>query len=214
MLYRHNIKKDSTGARILEMSYDVSEFSLFEMSGKIQKPYHYTKKIAFELKNSGYLQSECRGRYFITQKGRWFVICQRLDGLSFLSLCLLAEIYHKIKINPKLFYRLSTFRQYYEKDYDVGGGGDGGFSLPTAIYDSKSISKSFQSLRARNMVYVTFKDFIKMTRPVIDFLKIYDDDLDSLYVWCNDIFEKCVDHTLENGKLCFNMKRIFPKGTN
>ena len=210
MLYRHNIKKKSTGAKILEMACDVSEFSLFEMSGKIKKPHHYTKKIVLVLKYSGYLQSEYRGKYSITQKGRWFAICQRLDGLSFLSLCLLAEIYHKVKTNQELFYRFSTFRQYYEKDYCDGGC----VSSSTSIYSSSNISKSLLLLRERNLVYIVSGDFIKMTRPMIDFLEKYDDDLDSLYNWCNDTFEKCMDYSIENNKINPSVKNLFSKGPN
>jgi len=208
MLYRSNIKKNSTSAKILETSYDVSELPLFEMSERIRKPYLYTKKIALELKYSGYLKSESRGKYSITQKGRWFVICQRLDGLSFLSLCLLAETYHKVKANQELFYQLSTFRQYYQEDYGSNN------SSSTAIYNSKNISKSLRLLRERNLVYVVSSDFIKMTRPMMDFLVKYDEDLDSLYDWCNDTYEKCISHTIENKKFDSNMRNFFSKGSN
>jgi len=208
MLYRNNIKKNSTAAKILEMSYDISEFSLFEMLRNIKKPYPYAKKIALELKYSEYLKSESRGRYSITQKGKWFVICQRLDGLSFLSLCLLAETYHKVKTNPELFYQLSAFKQYYEEGYGRG------ISSSTAIYNSKNISKSLRLLRTRNLVHVVSGDFIKMTRPMMNFLEKYDEDLDSLYIWCNDTYEKCVDHSIENKKFDSNMKNIFSQGSN
>lgn len=208
MLYRNNIKKDSTAARILETSYDVSEFSLFEMVEKIRKPYLYTKKITLELKYSGYLKSKNRGRYSITQKGRWFVICQRLDGISFLSLCLLAEIYHKVNTNPESFYQLSTFRRYYERDYDND------ISPSTAIYNCKNISKSLRLLKERNLVYAVNGDFIKMTRPMIDFLARYDEDLDSLYGWCNDTYEKCINHIIENTKFDPKIGNLFSKGSN
>ena len=208
ILYRNNIKKNSTAARILETSYDVSEFSLFEMVEKIKKSYLYTKKIALELKYSEYLKSNGRGRYFITQKGRWFVICQRLDGLSFLSLCLLSEIYHKVKKNSDLFYQLSTFRNYYQKDY-------GGINFSsTAIYKRKNISKLLVLLKERNLVYVLCGDFIKMTKPMIGFLAKYDDDLDSLYNWCNDTYEKCITYTIENKKFNPKIGKLFSKGTN
>ena len=208
MLYRNNIKKDSTAARILETSYDVSEFSLFEMVEKIKKPYPYTKKIALELKYSEYLKSTSRGRYSITQKGRWFVICQRLDGLSFLSLCLLAETYHKVKSNPELLYQMSAIRRYYEKNY-----GDDN-SSSTAIYKRRNISRSLRLLKERNLVYVVNGNFIKMTRPMIDFLARYDEDLDSLYDWCNDTYEKCTSHVIENKKFDPNMRKLFSKGSN
>ncbi|MGH1521705.1 MAG: hypothetical protein ACRBB2_04960 [Nitrosopumilus sp.] len=208
MLYRNNIKKNSAAARILETSYDVSEFSLFEMFQKIKKPYLYTKKIALELKYSQYLKSNGRGRYSITQKGRWFVICQRLDGLSFLSLCLLAEIYHKVKKNSDLFYPLSVFRNYYQKDY-----GDNN-SLSTAIYKDKNISKSFQLLRQRNLVYVVCDDFIRMTAPMIAFLEKYDKDLESLCHWSNDTYEKCITYTIENNRFNPKVGKLFSKGSN
>jgi len=208
MLYRTNIKKNSVAARILETLYDVSEFSLFKIVDKIKKPYLYTKNITLELKYSGYLISHSRGRYSITQKGRWFVICQRLDGLSFLSLCLLAETHHKVKTNPELFYQLSTFRRYYEKDYDNDN------SSSIAIYNCKNISKSLRLLKERHLVYVVNYDFIKMTRPMIDFLARYDEDLDSLYDWCNDTYEKCINHIIENTKFDPKIGNFFSKGPN
>lgn len=208
MLYRCNIKKNSTAAKILETSYDVSEFSLFEMVGKIKKPYLYTKKIALELKYSKYLKSKNRGRYSIAQKGRWFVICQRLDGLSFLSLCLLAEIYHKVKNNSDLFYQFSSFRQYYEINF-----GSNNFSS-TAIYKRKNISKSLVLLRERNLVYVMCGDFIRMTQPMIDFLEKYDEDLESLHLWSNVTYEKCITHIIENKKFNPKIGKLFSKGSN
>ena len=208
MLYRNNIKKDSVAARILETSYDVSEFSLFEMDEKIRKPYLYTKKITLVLKYSGYLKSKNRGRYCITQKGRWFVICQRLDGLSFLSLCLLAETYHRVKTNPELFYQLSAFRRFYERDFDND------ISSSTAIYKRKNISKSLVLLKERNLVYVVNYDFIKMTKPIISFLARYDKDLDSLYDWCNDTYEKCINHIIENNRFDPKIGKLFSKGSN
>ena len=208
MLYRNNIKKDSVAARILEMSYDVSEFSLFEIVEKIKKPYLYTKKITLVLKYSGYLKSKNRGSYCITQKGRWFVICQKLDGISFLSLCLLAETYHRVKTNPEFFYQLSAFRRFYERDFDNG------VSSSTAVYKRRNISRSLQLLKERNLVYVVNGDFIKMTRPMIDFLARYDNDLDSLYDWCNDTYEKCINHIIENNRFDPNIGKLFSKGSN
>ena len=208
MLYRSNIKKNSTAARILETSYDVSEFSLYDISKKIKKSYLYIKKITLELKYSGYLESKNRGIYSVTHKGRWFVICQRLDGLSFLSLCLLTEIYHKVKKNPNLFYQLSTFRNYYQIDYSSNN------STLTAIYKRRTISNSLGLLRKRNLVYVVNCNFIKMSQPMIDFLAKYDKDFDSLYSWCNDTYEKCINHTIENNKFNPKIGKLFSKGPN
>ena len=168
-----------------------------------KKQYRYTKKIVLELKYSGYLESESRGLYSITQKGRWFVICQRLDGLSFLSLCLLAEVYHRVNSNPEFFYQFSSFRQCYEKDYDET-------FTHTAIYRRQNISKSLKHLTSRNLVYVS-QDFIKMTNPIIEFLKKYHEDLESLFLWCSDMYEKCICSTIENNN--FNVSGML-QGSN
>ena len=215
MLYRSNIKRNSTAAQILETSYDVSEFPLFEMLKGITKPYPYAKKIALDLKYSGFLKSDRRGMYSMTQKGRWFAICQRLDGLSFLSLCLLAETYHKVKTNHEMFYQISTFRKYYEMDYGDGGSDDGGIcSSTTAIYKRRNISRSLQLLRERHLVYVVSGEFIKMTGPMIDFLSEYDEDLDSLYIWNADTHERCISYTIANKKFNPNIVNLFSKGSN
>ncbi|MDH3203155.1 MAG: winged helix-turn-helix domain-containing protein [Nitrosopumilus sp.] len=199
--YRCNIKRNSTGSKILESSY-VSGFSLLEISKKTKKQYRYTKKIVLELKYSGYLESESKGRYSITQKGRWFVICQRL-GLSFLSLCLLAEVYHRVNSNPEFFYQFSSFRQCYETGYDEN------FTY-MAIYRRQNISKSLKHLTSRNLVYA-LGDFIKMTNTMIEFLKKYHRDLESLFLWCSDMYEKCICNTIENNN--FNASGIL-QGSN
>lgn len=201
------MRAGSAASRILEMSYDnhddsdISEFSLFEMSKKIKKSYKYTKNIALGLKSSGHLESKGRGRYSITQKGRWFGLCQTLDSISFLSLCLLAEIYHNVKDDRydkhskrmiQSVYSFSSFRRCYEKKF--------GDLFSASVYSKSNVSKSLSHLTTRNLVYVSSssRDMIKMTKPMIRFLSEYDDDLSSLYLWCEDTLEKCVTHTIEN----------------
>jgi len=224
LLYRSNIKKDSTSARILEMSYDyhsnsngISEL-LSDVSKRIGKPYRFTKKIVLELKYSGYLESRQRGRYSITQKGRWFALCQKLDGISFLSLCLLAETYHRVKSNPEFFYQLSAFREYYQRDCTNDAASSDNVnssSLSAAIYHRTNISKSLHHLTSRNLVYVVSGDFIKMAKPTIEFLRTYDDDLESLFLWCGDTYEKYVDHIIDNNELGLDIRMIsIPKGPN
>ena len=191
----------------------IPEFSLRTISKRINKPYKFTKKIVLQLKYSGYLESRQKGRYTITQKGKWFTICQKLDGISFLSLCLLAETYHRVKSNPEFFYQLSAFRECYEKDYAVNHNNQN-FCPSTAIYHRTNISKSLKHLTSRNLVYVVSGDFIKMRTTVIEFLKRYDAELYSLFVWCNDTYENCTDYLIENNDLGFDISRIFPKGPN
>ena len=191
----------------------ISEFSLYTISKRIKKPYKFTKKIVLQLKYSGYLESRQKGRYTITQRGKWFAICQKLDGISFLSLCLLAETYHRVKSNPEFFYQLSAFREYYEKDYTVNHNNQN-FCPSTAIYHRTNISKSLKHLTSRNLVYVVSGDFIKIRTSMIEFLRRYDAELYSLFVWCNDTYENCTDYLIENNDLGFDISRIFPKGPN
>ena len=221
LLYRNNIKRDSTSSKILKMVYDddkhdISEFSLSDISKRIKKPYKFTNKIVLELKYSGYIDNynnkiRTRGSYFLTQKGRWFALCQILDGISFLSLCLLAETYHRVKSNPEFFYQFSVFRQFYEKDYSNN---NQDFCPSTAIYHRTNISKSLKHLTSRNLVYVVSGDFIKIRKHAIEFLKRYDKELDSLFLWCNDIYENCTNHIIENNSFGFDISRVFPQGPN
>ena len=226
LLYRNNIKRDSTSSKILEMLYDddddkhhgISEFSLSDISKRVKKPYKFTKKIVLELKYSGYIdnhnnKSRTRGLYFLTQKGRWFALCQILDSIPFLSLCLLAETYYRVKSNPEFFYQLSVFRQFYEKNY-ANNNNNQNFFPSTAIYHRTNISKSLKHLTSRNLVYVVSGDFIKTTKHTIEFLKRYDKELDSLFLWCNDTYENCTNHLIDNNSLGFDISRIFPKGPN
>ena len=235
LLYRNNIKKNSTSFKILEMSFNdhennhdendngISEFSLSVISKRINKSYKFTKKIVLVLKYSGYLESKKRGIYTITKKGRWFTLCQKLDGISFLSLCLLAETYHRVKSNPEFFYQLSAFREYYQRDCsdDYGkldcknGNSSSSSSLSVALYHRNNISKSLHHLTSRNLVYVVSGDFLKMTKQMIEFLHTYDDDLESLFLWCGDTYEKYVNHIIDNNSLGFDIGRInISKGSN
>jgi len=113
----------------------------------------------------------------------------------------LAEVYHWVNCNPEFFYQFSSFRQFYEKNYDEN------FTY-MAIYRRQNISKFLKHLTTRNLVYVS-GDFIKMTNPMIEFIKKYHKDLESLFLWCNDMYEKCICHTIENNN--FNVNGILQR---
>ena len=64
-------------------------------------------------------------------------------------------------------------------------------------------------------MYVVSGDFLKMTKHVIEFLNTYDDDLESLFLWCGDIYEKYVNHIIDNNSLGFDIGRFYiSKGSN
>lgn len=176
----------------MEMMHPDIQFTVSQIASRINKPHAYTKKIVLQMYSDGYLfhDGEKYNRtYFLSDTGRWFAVCVKLDHISFQSLCILSQTYCKIKRDPNSkasCYMISKFRDTFDKSYDDEDG-----TCASAVYTSRNISQSIRMLTDRNLLYWANKDFVKMSPGVFDHLQKYDKDLASLILWQDKIFEKC-----------------------
>ncbi len=202
LFYRKRIHKNSTSSNILQLLYPDKSHTIKQIASQLDnnnKSYHYTKKIILTLHSNGYLDDDSKSygkSYHLSQVGRWFAICVQLDNISFQSLCILAEAYTKIKRHPRRYYLISKFRNYFDESYDKER------NCASAIYSSSNILKSIKQLEERNLAYWTFRGILKINSKTFEMLcKKYDEELESLAIWNNKIFDKCKDHYINNFSL-------------
>jgi len=198
LLYKKKIHRNSTCSKIMEMMYPNVWFTVSQIASKINKPYHYTKKITLQMQSDGYLfhdEKKYNRSYFLSHTGRWFALCVKLDYISFQSLCILSQTYCKVKRDPNSkasCYMISKFRDTFDKSYD-----EEDKTCASAVYTSRNISQSIRMLTDRNLLYWANKDFVKISPGIFDHLQKYDKDFTSLMSWQNKIFEKCKKEQLK-----------------
>lgn len=192
LFYKKKIHRNSTCSNIMEMMYPDMRSTVSQVAFRVSKPHAYTKKIVLQMHSDGYLFHDGKKynrTYFLSDTGRWFAICVKLDYVSFQSLCILSQTYCKVKRDPNSkasCYMISKFRDTFDKSYDDEYG-----ACASAVYTSRNISQSIRMLTDRNLLYWANKDFVKMSSGVFDRLQKYDKDFASLTSWQNEMFEKC-----------------------
>jgi len=192
LFYKKKIHRDSTCSKVLGMLYPDIKFTVSQIACNINKPCLYTKKIVLQMYSDGYLlhdEKKYNRAYFLSDTGRWFAVCVKLDYISFQSLCILSQTYCKVKRDPNSkagCYMLSKFRDVFDKSYD-----DEDRACASAVYTSRNISRSIRMLTDRNLLYWANVDFVRISPGVFDHLQKYDEDFVSLASWQNNIFEEC-----------------------
>ena len=198
LFYKRRIHKNSTSSKILNLLYPDQSCTIKQINSNIDKPYHYTKNIILTLQSDDYLDSDSKSynrQYFLSQVGRWFAICVKLDHISFQSLCILAAAYSKIKRHPQKtdgYYIVSSFRNLFDKSHDDDR------NCISAIYSSRNITRSIKMLTDRNLVYWAFRGVLRFESHFFGLLQKYDSDLESLADWNCEISEKCKEEYLKN----------------
>ena len=186
------------------------------------KPHSYTKKIVQRLLHAGYLsvadniqKKKNNRQYHLTQMGRWFALSGKLK-ISFLSLCLLAEVYYAVKdknepgLPPDLtnhdedmpeFYMISSFRRLFDSSHQ---------DSISAIYSKRNISKTAQNIVDRELAYRPYSsDILRISADSLAKLQRYDYDLHMLHQWNYNISNKCRDVFVENYTISNKQKRLF-----
>ena len=193
LLYKKKIHRNSTCSKIMNMMYPDAWFTVSQIASKINKPYHYTKKIVLQMHSDGYLFHDDKKKYgrsyFLSYTGRWFAVCIKLDYIPFQSLCILSQTYCKARREPNSktsCYMISKFRDTFDKSHD-----DEDRACASAVYTSRNISQSIRMLTDRNLLYWANKDFVRISPRIFDHLQKYDNDFVSLVLWQNKMFEKC-----------------------
>ena len=192
LLYRKKIHRNSTCSNIMEMMYPDMRFTVSQIAFRVSKPYLYTKKIVLQMHSDGYLFHDGKKynrTYFLSDTGRWFAVCVKLDYISFQSLCILSQTYCKVKRDPDskaICYMIAKFRDTFDKSYNDEDG-----ACASAVYTSRNISQSIRMLTDRNLLYWANEDFVRIRPGVFDRLQKYDKDFTSLVSWQDKMFEKC-----------------------
>ncbi|WP_316506303.1 hypothetical protein [Nitrosopumilus sp.] len=196
LYYRRHIKSNSISSQILELLYTNRNLTLKEITNQFDSKYYlYVKKVVLYLKRNGYLDidnhKQYNRNYSLTQMGRWFTICTKLD-IPFLSLCLISDVYCTVKDqsnNNYKIYLISSFRRLFDSRYNES---------ISAIYSEQNIYKSIRYLIEKNLIGHISKDIIKMNDATITKLNQYNDDLNKLHHWIYDVSVECKDFYLEN----------------
>ena len=176
----------------MEMMHPDMRFTVSEIAFRVSKPHAYTKKIVLQMHSDGYLshdEKKYNRTCFLSDTGRWFAVCVKLDYISFQSLCILSQTYCKVKRDPDSkasCYMISKFRDTFDKSYDDEDG-----TCASAVYTSRSISQSIRMLTDRSLLYWANEDFVKISPGVFDRLQKYDKDFVSLTSWQDKMFERC-----------------------
>jgi len=192
LFYRKKIHRNSTCSNIMEMMYPNVRFTVSQIASRINKPHLYTKKIVLQMQSHGYLlhdKKRYNREYHLSEMGRWFAVCVKLDHITFQSLCILSQTYCKVKPDPNVktnCYMISKFRDTFDKSHD-----DEDRTCASAVYTSRNISQSIRMLIDRNLIYCANKDFVRISSGIFENLQRYDKDLESLVSWQNRMFEKC-----------------------
>jgi len=209
LFYKKSVHRNSTCSKILDLMYPDIKLTVGQIASHIDRSYIYTKKIVRQMQLDRYLLSDgkkYKRAYHLSQTGRWFAICMKLDYVQFQSLCILSQVYYRIKKDPNNktgCYMISKFRDKLDKSYDVDQ------FCASAVYTSRNISQSIRMLTDRNLIYWINNDFVKISSGVFEYLQKYDQDFTSLVTWQNQIFERC---TKEQLKVVLNIpekKKLF-----
>jgi len=211
LLYKKNIRANSTNARILQMLYPNNAYTVKQITSQINdKPYPYAKKLILDLQSKKFLEHDNTSHYSrsyqLSQMGRWFVICIKLDNISFQSLCILAAVYDFTKNHPggikNAFYITSHFRRLFDESYDDEN--------VSAIYTKRNISHSIKMLIDNDFTYWAYRHILKINPCFFEMCcEMYDKDLTSLAKWNHLISSQCTDRYLDNLRFTENHKRLF-----
>lgn len=211
LFYKKKIHRNSTCSKIMEILYSDIRFTISQIASKTSKSHLYTKKIVLQMHSGGYLfhdeKKKYNREYFLSDTGRWFAICVKLDYISFQSLCILSQTYCKVKRDPNSkasCYMLSKFRDTFDKSYDDEDG-----ACASAVYTSRNISQSIRMLTDRNLLYWANGDFVRISPGVFEHLQKYDKDFLSLVSWQNKMFEECRKEQLKTVMTSPEKKNLF-----
>ena len=211
LFYKKKIHRNSTCSKIMEILYSDIRFTISQIASKTSKSHLYTKKIVLQMHSGGYLfhdeKKKYNREYFLSDTGRWFAICVKLDYISFQSLCILSQTYCKVKRDPNSkasCYMLSKFRDTFDKSYDDEDG-----ACASAVYTSRNISQSIRMLTDRNLLYWANGDFARISPGVFEHLQKYNKDFLSLVSWQNKMFEECRKEQLKTVMTSPEKKNLF-----
>lgn len=177
VFHKEHIKKSSIAAKVLVLLYPDKMYSSQEIENALKMKEMGQKGTIFNLLDRNLVSSKENDgvkSYFLTQKGRWFAICQTLN-LSFLGLCALADAYgmqgRLEKGNLVGFYVYPRFAEIFE-----------------GLYSQENLRFAFEQLKTKKLAARYSKKSLRiMPRVFSDLKHHYHDDLEELQKWIAQI---------------------------
>jgi len=219
--YKKHTRPNSTSSYILQTLYPNNCMTINRIVGFVcSKPANYTKKVVQRLVHAGYvdvaddMQKKYNRQYCLTQTGRWVAISCKLR-IPFLSLCLLAEVCHAVRVKNEPgsfpharnhdcmpeFYMISSFRRLFDSSLQ---------DSISAIYSRRSISKATQNLIDKKLAYRPYRsDILRMSTDSLAKLQRYYCDFHKLHQWNYDVSSECRDTFVENYVISDKQKKLF-----
>lgn len=177
VFHNQHIKKSSIAAKILVLLYPDKACSAKTIGDALSLKNIGQKGTLFNLLEKRLISSNGKGHtklYFLTKKGRWFAICNKLD-LNFLGLCILADAYFmqgRLEEGGLVgFYVYPRFAEIFE-----------------GIYSQANLRFAFGQLISKKLAVRYSKKSLRILPGVFSSLKLhYHDDLESLQIWISQI---------------------------
>lgn len=171
--YNIHLKRSSAGSKILVLLYPDKKYSEKVIADKmgLNKVNLYITLSRLVQGRLVKLEKDSKTRFYsVTQEGRWFAICSKLD-LRFLSLCALADAYEMQtrleKVGQVGFYVFPRFAEIFE-----------------GIYSQASIRVAFEQLKVKNLAFRYVKKSLRIKPKVLeDLRRYYQNDLEELQKW-------------------------------
>ena len=214
--YKNHTRRNSASTYILQILYPNNCMTIGKIAS-LAYPKSHAKTIVQRLVHAGYVDvadntQKYSRQYHLTLMGRWFAISCKLR-ISFLSLCLLAEVYYAVN-EPRSslrytgnytrmpeFYMISSFRRLFDSSCQ---------DSISAIYSKRNISKAARNLVDRKLAYRPYhSDILRISTDGLVKLQRYDYDLCKLHWWNYDISSECRDVFVENYFISDKQKRLF-----
>lgn len=177
VFHNKHIKKSSTAAKILVLLYPNKTCNIQEIEDSLRLKAIGQNGTMPGLLERKLISSKGRGQaklYFLTQRGRWFAVCHKLN-LSFLSLCALADAYGmqgRLEDGSLVgFYVYPRFAEVFE-----------------GIYSQENLRFAFGQLKAKKLATRYSKKSLRiMPRVFSDLKRHYHQDLEDLQKWIGQI---------------------------
>lgn len=197
VFHKENIKKSSIAAKILALLYPDKAYSSAAIGAVLRLRNFGQKGTMFNLLQRKLISSNGAGHtktYFLTQKGKWFAICNELN-LSFLELCVLADAYimqGRLEEGDLVgFYVYPRFAETFE-----------------GIYSQENLRFAFERLKAKKLAARYSKKSLRIIPHVFSRLKLYHhDELEELQEWISQIPAKKERILEEDQKLLEGIER-------
>lgn len=177
VFHKENIKKSSIAAKILALLYPDKAYSAPAIGAALRLRNFGQKGTMSNLLERKLISSNGAGDtkiYFLTQKGRWFTLCNELN-LRFLELCVLADAYgmqSRLEEGDIVgFYVYPRFAEIFE-----------------GIYSQRNLQFAFANLKAKKLAARYSKKSLRIIPRVFSGLKLYHhDELEQLQEWLAQI---------------------------